>query len=146
VNAQSDRERGQVHGWCSLRLRFDERELGLLKGAEHLRGVALAHQPRPEILRTALNLAKAGHKLSSAAPGASVVLEESEVGLLLEALRFAHTEVQWAARAQDGQEEPRREAVFAAFPELPERGAWRSFGLTRELEGLANRLHTALSS
>ena len=39
-----------------------------------------------------------------------------------------------------------REAVSAAFPELVELGGWRSFGLARELEALAARLHTALRS
>lgn len=136
----------QSHGWCSLRLRFEERELTLLKGAEQLRGVALAHTARPQVLRTALNLAKAGHKLGVAVPGASVVLEESEVGLLLEALRFAAEEVRWATRVQEDHDTRRREAVLTAFPELVERGIWRSFGLTRELETVAARLQTALNS
>jgi hypothetical protein len=146
VSTEQGRERQQAHGWCSLRLRFDDRELKLLKGAEQLRGFALAQQPRPEVLRTALNLAKAGHKLSSAAPSASVVLDETEVGLLLDALRFALPEVQWATRAPENERLPRRDAVFSAFPELIDRGGWRSFGLTRELEALASRLQGALNS
>ena len=136
----------QNHGWCSLRLRFEQRELTLLKGAEQLRGVALAHTARPQVLRSALNLAKAGHKLGVATPGASVVLEESEVGLLLEALRFATDEVRWATRVQEDHDVPRREAVLTAFPELVDRGVWRSFGLSRELETVAARLQTALNS
>jgi len=129
-----------------LRLRFEERELTLLKGAEHLRGVALAQTARPQVLRTALNLAKAGHKLGVAVPGSSVSLEEGELRLLLEALRFATAEVRWATRAQEDHDARRREAVLAAFPELVDRGVWRSFGLSRELETLAARLQTALNS
>lgn len=138
--------REQSHGWCTLRLRFEQRELLLLKGAEQLRGAALARTARPQVLRTALKLAKAGHKVGVAAPGSSVILEQSELGLLLEALRFAIDEVHWATRAQDGQDTRRRALVLSAFPELADRGAWRSFGLTRELEALTTRLQTALNS
>ena len=74
------------------------------------------------------------------------MLDEGEVGLLLEALRFATEEVHWATSAHEDQDERRQEAVLAAFPELVERGVWRSFGLTRELETLATRLQTALNS
>jgi hypothetical protein len=146
VSPEPPRERQQAHGWCSLRLRFEERELELLRGAEQLRGFALAQKPRPDVLRTALNLAKVGHKLSSAAPSASIVLEEGEVGLLLEALRFALPEVQWATRTPENERSPRRDAVLTAFPELNDRGGWRSFGLIRELETVAARLQTALNS
>jgi len=146
VTDNGQREHEQSHGWCSLRLRFEARELTLLKGAEQLRGVALAHTARPQVLRTALNLAKAGHKLGVAAPGSSIVLEESEVGLLLEALRFATEEVRWATRAQEDLDARRRDAVLTAFPELVDRGVWRSFGLSRELETVAARLQTALNS
>ena len=111
-----------------------------------MRGVALAQTARPQVLRTALNLARAGHKLGVAVPGSSVVLEEGEVGLLLEAVRFATDEVRWATRAQEDQDARRREAVLSAFPELVDRGVWRSFGLSRELETVAARLHTALNS
>ena len=31
-----------------------------------------------------------------------------------------------------------------AFPELVEKGAWRSFGIAREMEALAARLDAAL--
>lgn len=135
-------EHEPAHGWCSLRLRFDARELELLKGAEELRGASLARTPRPEVLRTALSLAKAGHKLSVATPAASVVLDETELGLLVEAARFASQEVQWAARQEaDAQ---RRDSILAAFPELVQKGTWRAFGLGRELEALATRLTTAL--
>jgi hypothetical protein len=129
-----------------LRLRFDERELVLLRGAEQVRGAALAHTSRPAQLRMALNLAKAGHKLGHADAGSSVSLEEGELSLLLEAVRYAIDEVHRAARPSDDSEDRRREAVMAAFPELVERGAWRSFGLGRELEALATRLQTALKS
>ena len=135
-----------MNGWCSLRLRFDQRELALLRAAEQVRGVALARTPRPDDLRTALSLPRAGHKLASAAPGASVSLEEQEVNLLLAALRYTMDEVQRAARSENDQQSRQREAVAAAFPELTELGGWRSFGLTRELEALALRLQTALAS
>jgi hypothetical protein len=138
-------EREPSHGWCSLRLRFDDRELVLLKGAEQLRGTAFAHTPRPDTLRTALSLAKAGHKIGRATPGASVSLEEGELTLLIEAARFAGQEVQWATRMQNGQDTARQNAVLTAFPELVEKGVWRSFGLHRELEAIAARLRAALS-
>lgn len=136
----------QSYGWCSLRLRFDGRERELLRGAEQVRGAALAQSTRPGGLRSALTLAKAGRKLGLAGPGVSVSLEESEVGLLLEALRFATDEVRQTARVEDGQDAARRETVMAAFPELVQKGTWRSFGLIRELEALANRLSSALST
>jgi len=143
-NTRHERKPEQGHGWCSLRLRFDARELELLRGAEHLRGVALAHTARPDVLRTALTLAKTGHKLSVAAPGSSISLEEAEVGLLLDALRFGTEEVQHAAREQGGADATRRDGVMSAFPELAQKGLWRSFGLVRELEALAARLQEAL--
>jgi hypothetical protein len=127
------------HGWCSLRLRFGERELELLRGSERIRGAAMAHTAGPAELRTALSLAKAGQKVAHAAPGATVVLEETELGLLLEAIRYAIPHIQAAARPSGDSE-----AVMAAFPELVEKGSWRAFGLTRELEGLATRLASAL--
>jgi hypothetical protein len=129
-----------------LRLRFDERELTLLRGAEQVRGMALASKPRPEVLRTALSLAKAGQKLSAAAPGASVSLDEAEVGLLLEALHFAIEEIQWTFKTHDEHDARRRHAVLTVFPELTDRGAWRSFGLSRDLEALIARLQGALSA
>jgi hypothetical protein len=133
------------HGWCSLRLRFEQRELELLRGAEQLRGAAMARTPRPELLRSALNLAKAGQKVGRSAPGASIVLDEGELRLLLEAVRFSAAEVNFGARpASDS--DARRDAVLAAFPELVEKGTWRSFGLSRELEALAMRLDHALTS
>jgi hypothetical protein len=53
-------EPGSPHGWCSLRLRFEQRELELLRHAEQLRGAVMAHTARPAELRSALTLAKAG--------------------------------------------------------------------------------------
>jgi hypothetical protein len=132
-----------ARGWCSLRLRFDERELELLRGAEQLRGVAIARSSGRDELRTALQLAKAGQKVGHSLPGGSVSLEEGELGLLVEALQFASREVPVATRA-DGADVQRREAVLAAFPELVVKGSWRSFGLGRELEVLARRLNAAL--
>ena len=96
------------------------------------------------MLRTALSLAKAGHKLAVAAPGALVSLEEPELALLQEALRCAIDDLQWASRASVGQDDTRRNAVLNAFPELVEKGSWRTFGLVREIEALGGRLHTAL--
>jgi hypothetical protein len=138
--------REAAHGWCSLRLRFEDRELALLKSAEQLRGVAYARSPRPGVLRTALSLAKAGRKIGRARPSTPVTLDEGEVTLLLEAVRFASQEVQWATRVQDGQDAARRDAVLAAFSELTEKGVWRTFGLTRELDAIALRLESALKS
>ena len=129
------------HGWCSLRLRFDERELVLLRGAEKLKGASLAHTARPEVLRQALSLAKTGQKLGAAVPGGSVMLEESELGLLLDALHYAHEQLPYASDAENGHQ---RDAVLSAFPELVERGTWRSFGLGRELQALSGRLKLAL--
>jgi hypothetical protein len=146
INNEPHRDREPAHGWCSLRLRFDQRELALLRAAEQVRGVALALTPRPDDLRTALSLARAGHKVAAAAPGASVSLDENEVNLLLAAVRYTTDEVQRASRAENDQHPRQRDTVAAAFPELTELGGWRSFGLTRELEVLAARLQTALSS
>src|SRR5258708_28628909 len=111
-----------------------------------MRGLGLAENAKPQVLRTALDLAKAGHKLGVATPGSVLVFEEAEVGLLLEAVRFATEEVRWATRAQEDTDARRRDGVLTAFPELVDRGVWRSFGLSRELETVATRLQTALNS
>jgi hypothetical protein len=132
------------HGWCSLRVRFDDRELGLLRSSEHVRGAALAQHARPDVLRTALTLSKVGQKLRHASPGTSLVFDEGEVRLLHEAVQFAVAEIQRAASQRD--ESNVSPAVREAFPELTERGLWRSFGLCRELELLAHRLDGALRS
>jgi hypothetical protein len=129
-----------------LRLRFDERELEVLRGSEQLRGVRLAQNGRPDALRTALTIAKAGHKLKRAAPGSSVSLEEGELSLLLEAARFAVEEVQFACGQTAAQDGARRDAALEAFPELIEKGLWRSFALTRDLQAVAGRLHAALNA
>jgi hypothetical protein len=128
-----------------LRIRFDERELVLLRGAEQVRGAALAHAPRPALLRSALNLAKAGRKLSVATAGASVSLEEGELNLLLEALHYATEEIQHAARPAGEHDAGRRAAVLIAFPELVDH-AWKTFGVVRELEALRARMRTALQA
>jgi hypothetical protein len=125
-----------------LRLRFEARELELLHGAEQLRGAAIARSSGREDLRTALQLAKAGQKVGRSVPGASVTLDEGELGLLVEAVRFAAREVQSAGRVGDA-EAARREAIFSAFPELID-NTWRGFALARELEALAARLTAAL--
>jgi hypothetical protein len=150
--SQSRGDAGRSRGWCSLRLRFDERELALLHGAEQVRGTALAARGGPDTLRSALTLAKAGHKISHAGPRASISLDEGELKLLLDAVRFATDEVHWVtgpgsraeAATASADDERRRAATLQAFPELVERGLWRSFGLTRDLEALAERLHGAL--
>jgi len=137
------------HGWCSLRLRFDDRELGLLRGAEQVRGASLAHNARPDLLRDALSLARAGTKLSRARPSATITLDESEVKLLLDAIRFATSEIHHVsdqAARQAGASDERQSAVLKAFPELAERGLWRSFAVCRDLDGLAARLQKALSA
>jgi hypothetical protein len=125
-------------------VRFEQRELDLLRSAEQLRGTSLAHTTRPDVLRTALSLARAGHKVRAAVPGHSVTFDEAELALLVEALRFAGQEVPWAARVESDRDTTRRDAILAAFPELVEKGSWRSFGLARELEALAARLQAAL--
>jgi hypothetical protein len=127
-------------------VRFDERELRLMRAAEQVRGAALARQAKPGELRAALALAKAGQKLRYAAAGPSLVFEEPELRMLLEAVRFAHDEVQWAGSQRDAAGDGRIQAILNAFPELVERGLWRSFGLTRELDELAQRLDAALRS
>jgi hypothetical protein len=129
------------HGWCSLRLRFDERELQLLRGAEQLRGAAMARSSGREELRAALQLAKAGQKVGRSVPGGTVSLEERELRQLLEALHFAAREVPAATRFDA--DAARRAAVFAAFPELAEM-SWRSFAVARELDEEATRLAAAL--
>jgi hypothetical protein len=129
-------------------LRFDARELGLLRGAEQVRGATLAHHARPDLLRDALSLARAGTKLAHARADASVTLEEIEVKLLLDAIRFATSEVHWVSD-QSNQGRPggeRQTAVLEAFPELAERGLWRSYAVCRDLDGLAARLQKALSA
>src|SRR5262249_21601425 len=126
--------------------RFDDRELGLLRSSEHVRGAALAQHARPDVLRTALTLSKVGQKLRHATPGTSLVLEEGEVRLLLEAVQFAIGEIQRAASQRNEADAIAHGAVGEAFPELTERGLWRSFGLCRELEVLAQRLDAALRS
>lgn len=139
--------RGEAdRGWCSLRVRFDDRELILMRASEQVRGAALARQAKPGELRAALALAKAGQKLRYAVPGPSLAFEETELRMLLEAVRFAHDEVQWAGSQREMTGEGRIQAVVNAFPELVERGLWRSFAVTRELDDLAQRLDVALRS
>jgi hypothetical protein len=123
-----------------LRLRFDARELELLRGAEQLRGAAIARSSGREDLRAALQLAKAGQKLGRSAPGGTVSLDEGEVELLVDALRFSAREL--SGRSEGTGE--RSAAVVAAFPELQE-NSWRSFGVARELEAVAARLAAALN-
>ena len=129
-----------------MRLRFDERELELLRGAEKVRGAALASHNRPDELRGALSLAKAGNKLRYAVAGPSLTFEETELKQLLGAVRFTEAEVHWTAGQQNEQLDNRARVVVNAFPELVERGLWRSFSLTRELDQLAQRLELALRS
>jgi hypothetical protein len=126
-----------------LRLRFEDRELALLRGAERLYGIGLTREPRPEHLRLALNLARAGQKLGHATAGTSISFEEGELGLLVSALRYAHDEIGWASHSAGDADQARRGAVLVAYPELADQG-WRSFALNREIEALATRLQGAL--
>jgi hypothetical protein len=127
-----------------LRLRFDSRELELLHGAEQLRGRAIARASGREELRTALRLAKAGQKVERCVAGGTVSLDEGEVVLLVDALRFSAREVPAVGHLDGGEAPARREAIVAAFPELGE-SSWRSFGVARELEAVAARLAGALN-
>jgi hypothetical protein len=129
-----------------LRLRFDERELELLRASEKVRGAALASHNRPDELRGALSLAKAGHKLRYAVAGPSLSFEETELKQLTEAVRFTEGEVHRAAGQHETTIDGRSQIVLNAFPELVERGLWRSFSVTRELDQLAQRLELALRS
>lgn len=143
-------------GWCSLRLRFDEDELALLRAAEHLRGGELARIGRADSLRDALALARVSRKVTGAEPGSLTTLSETELQLLVAAVRFAATEVHWlgekaeqevaiAAGPRERQLlEHRREALASAFPNLGKRGSWRGSGLHQALEGLAARMDEAL--
>jgi hypothetical protein len=75
------------------------------------------------------------------------VFDEAELRLLVDAAQFAADEVHWAAGQRDADAaDPRRQAVLAAFPELVERGLWRSFALSRELVELSTRLAHALQN
>jgi hypothetical protein len=127
-------------------MRFTERELTLLRGAEHVRGQALAQHAGRVDLRAALTLSRAGHKLRGASAGPALVFEEPELRAVVEAVRFARDEVQYAAGSQVGAADARARIVLEAFPELVERGLWRGYGLSRELDELAQRLDLALRS
>ncbi len=143
----AERARRETRGWCSLRLRFDDGELRLLRAAEQVQGAHLARQARADALRTAIALAKAGHKIGSARAGTPVALAESELKLLLEAVDFAVAEVRWASdqgeQAADRASRERRGDLERAFPELVG-SAWRGFALGRSLDGLAGKLNQAL--
>ena len=102
--------------------------------------------PAPTCCAPPWPCSKAGQKLRNASPGASLSFEETELQLLLEAVRFANDEIHWAAAQRDNGAAERKQAVLDAFPELVERGLWRSFGLTRELDDLVQRLDVALRS
>lgn len=138
-------------GWCSMRFRFDEDELSLVRAAEQLRGAALAREGRPASLREALTLARLGARVRKLSPGEQVVLSEADSQLLLSAVRFAADEVRWLGEVLESTTEPgsirdrqaaegRRQALRAVFPDLVQRGSWRGYGLRRALEGLASRL------
>jgi len=145
----NDAECSTRSGWCCLRFRFDDDELALLGAAERLRGAALASQSRPESLRDALALAKAGRKLARTSAGAMVSLDEAELRLVSAAVDYAAGEVRWvgdAGEATDRASLERRALVGKAFPHLVQQGSWRGFGLRRALEALGERLTTALGS
>ena len=146
-SAAGGRARRGSPGWCSLRFRFDREEIDLLRGAELVHGAHLAHRARPDALRAAMTLARAGHKLAQAIPGVSVSLADGETHALLEALRFAAGEVRWLseppADAESRAASERRQVIERAFPVLAA-SRWRSFGLSRSLDSLARRLELAL--
>ena len=128
-----------------MRFRFDDAEMGLLRAAERVHGAALARAGRPDTLRAALALAKAGRKVAAAAAGEAVVLTGGETALLTEALARAATDVQWVGEQGEGApsilaEADRRAAVLEAFPARAQHGTWRAFGLRRDLEALLARL------
>lgn len=133
-------------GWCSLRLRFGADELLLLRTAERLHGSELARQPRPDALREALALARAGSKLAGAEPGEAISLSEAELATLVAAARYAADEVRWLGElgGEPGPDDrlgaERRERVLQVLPDLAGQGAWRAFGLSRSLEFVAQRL------
>lgn len=145
----SAEDNGARHGWCSMRFRFEEEEIGILRAAERLRGSYLSRSTRPDALRGAITLARAGQKLVGVGPDTLVTLAETEAQLLAETARFAAAEVRWLAeqadRPLDRQSAARRDAVGEAFPDLLERGAWRAFGLSRALDAVAARLEGAAS-
>jgi hypothetical protein len=132
-----------------LRLRFDEDELALLQASERLWGSALAREARPQSLRSALALAKAARKLIGAKAGSMVSLEEPELQLVTDSVRYAAEELRWQAEegaaAQDRGSAGRREAIAATFPDLAELGSWRGVGLKRAMDTLANRLDGSLN-
>ena len=136
--------------WCCLRLRFDEDELKLLRASERLWGAALARRARPDALREAMALARAGHKVGQAGPDTTATLAESDVQLLAQAVRYAAEEVRWlgehADQLADRKAIERQGYLGVAFPELVERGGWRGFGLRRGLESLSERLSSALAA
>lgn len=137
------------NGWCCLRFRFDDDELALLAAAESLRGTALAKAGRPDSLRDALALAKAGRKVARATAGSMVSLDEAELRLVSAAIDYAAGEVRWlgdAGEASDRASVERRDAVGKTFPHLVQQGAWRGFGLRRALEALSERLTAALGA
>lgn len=150
--------RDRLPGWCSLRFRFDEDELSLLRAAEHLRGAELARAGRADTLRDALTLARVSRKATEAGPSALVSLSESELQLLASAVRYAAEEVRWLGEKAERdlaatssplarqRLEHRREALGQAFPNFGERGSWRGFGLHRALEALATHMDEALAA
>jgi hypothetical protein len=93
-----------------------------------------------------LSIARVGHKLRRASPGSTVSLDEGELTLLLEAARWAVEEVHFASTPTAEADAARRDAALEAFPELVEKGLWRSFALTRDLQSVAERLQTALTA
>jgi len=131
--------------WCSLRLRFEDPQLGLLRSAEQLYGALLARGVKRDTLRDALALAKLGKRLAAATAGEMLVLSESEVKLLVVALRASLAEIHAVSALGAGGDASERAArLREAFPELSDR-MWRAFGVSRELEALTRQIEAAVS-
>jgi hypothetical protein len=132
--------------WCSLRLRFTEEELVLLRSSEQLGGFVLADRARPDTLRDALALARVGKRLASAQPDELLSLSERDTRLLENAIAASIAEIQWfGADALDATALSRAARTRRAFPGLAEQ-PWRAFAVGRALRALQQRIGAALDS
>lgn len=131
--------------WCSLRLRFTEQELALLRSSEQLDGFMLADRARPDTLRDALALARVGKRLAAAQPGELLSLSERDTRLLEDAIAASIAEIQWfGADGVDSTAPERADRTRRAFPELAEQ-PWRAFAVGRALRDLQQRISAALA-
>ena len=131
--------------WCSLRLRFTEQELALLRSSEQLDGFMLADRARPDSLRDALALARVGKRLAAAQAGELLSLSERDTRLLADAIAASIAEIQWfGTDGMDSTPPERVDRTRRAFPELAEQ-PWRAFAVGRALRDLQQRISTALA-